>query len=370
MVKNFAAILLITVCLFLVCDFILSHIGLTPDYVFKMRFNQDIRGIEHPVYHHDLKHNLDIIDVWGSIQYRLCTNTFGFKVSCDRNKETRKDFDIAFIGDSFTESIGMTYEDSFVGLYARNNPDVEVVNLGVASYSPSIYFKKIELLLNKGFTFKHVVVLPDISDIRDEALWYDIDEKKGVIIDNIVRKSYEEYNKQKKRENIFHNILMDNFMFTWHINCRLYDYFTDDGTKYKLVKDVVKNQDAAWTRGMDSPYFDKEAILAGIAKNLEYMGKLKHLLDKHNIKMTIVVYPWSAQLFFEDEFHLGMQIWKDFCIKEDCYNFIDTNQFFFDAVRKTSRIDTINKYYIYGDVHFNIEGNKALFAIINEHFKP
>jgi len=369
-------------------DFILSYLGFNPNKKSTPQFT--VPGIAHPVYHHDLKKNLDIFAYWGPLKYRLCTNQFGFKVSCNNAKETRKDFDVAFIGDSFTEAIGMTYEDSFVGLYAQKHSGIAVANFGVVSYSPSIYWKKIEFLLQNGFTFKHLVVLPDISDIRDEALFYIIDERSESIVDNIYKKqSFIENENEKysasenetrntneeensRNKNFFHTILMKYFKFTWYINCMFYDYITieTDEAIFNTFAYVIEMPDSEWTRSIDSSYFGKGGVLNGIQKNLEYMRNLKQLLDKHNIKMTIVVYPWPAQLFFEDREHLGMQIWKDFCIKEGCHNFIDANPFFFDEIQKSSKLQVIKKYYIPGDFHFNKKGNKTMFEIINTHFKP
>jgi hypothetical protein len=111
---------------------------------------------------------------------------------------------------------------------------------------------------------------------------------------------------------------MKHFTFTWYINCWIYEYLTDDGTGYKVIKDAADYEGAAWTRYTDAPYFGKDGVLDGIRKNLEYMRKLKQLLDAHNIKMTVVVYPWPTQLFYEDKSHLGVQIWQDFCTRENC----------------------------------------------------
>ena len=368
LIKNSVLIVFITILLFLACDFILSHIGLNPNYVFKRSIDNEAVGMKHPVYHHDLKQNLDMIDIWGSVKYRLCTNEFGFKVSCNSERESRKNFDFAFIGDSFTESIGTTFEDSFVGLFAQNHPDIAVVNFGVRGYSPSIYFKKIEFLLNSGFTFKHLIVLPDISDIHDEAVNYAYDNTG--IFSNIVNKNKDNTNKiiSYIDKNSVHNVLMQYFKFTWYMNCIIYDYF-DDNAKEKALKKDLERTPAEWTRNIDSQHYGKAGVSGGIRRCLEYTRRLKQLLDKRNIKMTIVVYPWPTQLFFEDREHLGMQIWKDFCIKEDCHNFIDANQFFFDEIQKSSKMEVIEKYYIRGDSHFNEEGNRAMFEIINSYFK-
>ena len=49
----------------------------------------------------------------------------------------------AFLGDSFTEGLGLNYSDTFAGMlsdYSR----YEIINMGVTSYSPIIYWNKIK----------------------------------------------------------------------------------------------------------------------------------------------------------------------------------------------------------------------------------
>ena len=130
--------------------------------------------VSHDIYHHDLGKNIfKITQNWGELNYELCTNGFGFKSSCD-NTIDNKDFDIVFIGDSFTEGIGLDYEDTFVGLFADSYPELRVANMGVSSYSPSIYRSKIQYYLEKEkMIFDHVFIFIDISDIQDEAIKYE-----------------------------------------------------------------------------------------------------------------------------------------------------------------------------------------------------
>ena len=59
---------------------------------------------------------------------------------------------------------------------------IEVLNAGVSSYSPIIYFKKIEYLIDKGFEFDELIVFIDISDIEDEATIYRSDKAKVIKI--------------------------------------------------------------------------------------------------------------------------------------------------------------------------------------------
>lgn len=95
-----------------------------------------------------------MVDKWGPLKYRLCTDANGFKASCHAKSSDDKNFDIAFIGDSFTEGIGLPYEETFVGVIAQNMPTLKIANLGVSSYSPSIYLSKVKYLLDHGFFLK------------------------------------------------------------------------------------------------------------------------------------------------------------------------------------------------------------------------
>ncbi len=51
-----------------------------------------------------------------------------------------KNFDVAFMGDSFVEG-GLEYEKTFVGIF-EDNTNLSVANLGVISYAPKIYLSK------------------------------------------------------------------------------------------------------------------------------------------------------------------------------------------------------------------------------------
>ena len=62
-------------------------------------------------FHHGLLKNFSGIGVSGGMKYNICTNSEGFRKSCNKANEDLKDvFDYVFIGDSFTEGIGIDYE--------------------------------------------------------------------------------------------------------------------------------------------------------------------------------------------------------------------------------------------------------------------
>ncbi len=117
--------------------------------------------ISDPVFHHAFVASYDGIGMWGAENYRVCTNLHGFKRSCNAPAYDGKDYDIAFIGDSFTEGIGLSYEDTFVGKIAAALSSLKIANLGVSSYAPSIYLSKLNKLLNDGFVVPFPFSYPD-----------------------------------------------------------------------------------------------------------------------------------------------------------------------------------------------------------------
>ena len=50
---------------------------------------------------------------------------------------------------------------------------------------------------------------------------------------------------------------------------------------------------------------------------LKYMDMLKKTLDKNNIEMTIAVYPWPSQVYYEDLDSIHVRIWKNWSNKNN-----------------------------------------------------
>ena len=81
-----------------------------------------------------------------------------------------------FLGDFFTEGVGIPYEQTFVGIIRdrirRAGGDVEVLNGGVASHSPRLYLLHLQdLIERRGAKFDEIVVFIDVSDIMDEIVY-------------------------------------------------------------------------------------------------------------------------------------------------------------------------------------------------------
>ena len=167
----------ITVALFLLIDLLMGSWLLS---ITKGELPKDKFRAPHPVYHHTLIPNYEGIGYWGPGTYHVCTNGSAFKDSCSKVGVVEKSFDIAFMGDSFTEGVGMPYEQTFVGMIAAKHPDLKIANLGVVSYAPQIYLTKLRELYAQGYQFKKVIVFIDIGDVQDEALTYEMVDGKVI----------------------------------------------------------------------------------------------------------------------------------------------------------------------------------------------
>jgi hypothetical protein len=77
----------------------------------------EIYGVQHSKFHHHLKENISIDDLFNNQKYTIKTNSLGF-----RDKEIREidyqniDKRLVLIGDSFTFGVLLNYEDTFAGI--------------------------------------------------------------------------------------------------------------------------------------------------------------------------------------------------------------------------------------------------------------
>lgn len=125
-----------------------------------------------PYEHHPYRAYVETTDVYGR---RLFTNSIGWKdsrphrkVEIDPSPKRR----IVFLGDSFTEGLGLPQEQTFSfdveQRLNRGGGRFEVLNGGRVSYSPLLEYMRLKKLLAEGYRVDTVVLLPDLSDVQDE----------------------------------------------------------------------------------------------------------------------------------------------------------------------------------------------------------
>src|SRR5262245_54753458 len=127
-------------------------------------------------HHHDIIPGIETPRVWGRIIYPWTADKYGLRTGTCAPGDAEKAWPAIFvIGDSFVEALGSTYEQSFAGLMACDaaRQQKAVYNLGVSSYSPIIYWKKVKAAAEKvGRKPSEVYVFLDLSDIDDDANVY------------------------------------------------------------------------------------------------------------------------------------------------------------------------------------------------------
>ena len=320
------------------------------------KFHERNYRIKHNIYHHTLAANVDTKGIWGKKKYKICTDEHGFKSNCLQRNSSGTDFDIAFIGDSFTEAIGIEFKDSFVGLFAEMNPNLKIVNLAVSSYSPSIYYAKVKNILESGIYFDHLVVFVDISDIFDEAVSYKLID--NIVTDNVNLVGIRKKQKFKKTKNFFiKNLSLTTYLYR----------FIKNISNYKSTS-VFSRKKSKWTYDTNITDYGKGGPSVGIKLAINHMIKLDELLKSKNIKLSVGVYPWPAQLMHDDLiFNKHVEMWKNFCIHR-CLNFINTFPYFEQKVKKLGVLKVYKQYYLDEDIHYNKEGNKFVFQILNDQW--
>jgi hypothetical protein len=326
----------ITLGLFLLLDFvagaaILGQLSQLRDLDARFR-------VGHDVYHHTLRPNYDGPAAWGShTTHRLCTNEYGFKIPCAQHGPAPKSYDMAFIGDSYTEGVGLPYEDTFVGRIAAQLPDKSIVNLGVVSYAPSIYLAKIRYLLDQGFRFKQVMVYVDISDIQDEAAFYRYDAETGAVLDmdpNDPDGSLAVPRLKRWIKRVF-PLTFQAYWWTAELTgANRFDYTTR----------------SLWTIDIDAKGYGAMGAAASVDKSVRLMTELHALLKQHGIGMSVGIYPWPRTLRHDHVDSRQVKVWQSFC-EQRCEYFFNSFPSFFRAAQDMGTERVIEALFIPGDSH-------------------
>jgi hypothetical protein len=329
--------------------------------------NRRAARVADPVYDHGFAANFDGQDLWGELRYRLMTNSLGFKDGSVRDvplKSTSRR--VLLIGDSFGEAIGMSFADSFAGMlhqagHARGDK-IEFLNASVASYSPSIYYKKIKYLLERGLQFDEVVVFSDTSDVTDEATSYfciDDDPKYRAHCSPGEGSQQRESSVLKKPD-----FFLAHFVVTNRV--RIYIKRTVQSWLGNRRRSI--NTDHArigWVfPGLDVTKDTQPlGVDGGIARSSQNMAALSDLLASRKIPLTIVVYPWAQQIAQGDRDSRQVSLWRDFCATR-CKAFINLYPALFSAADADK--DWYEHLYILGDDHFSAAGNRFVFQQVEK----
>lgn len=323
-----------------------------------------------PVRHHAFRPNCKSTERWGGHSYEVFTNDLGLRDErITRVPLTDSRPRVLFLGDSYTEALGVDWRDSYVGRIANRFPQYDFLNGGVESYSPSNYLNVTRQLLAAGVEFDEVIVFIDISDTQDEAAYYrDLDASGAVT--GPARKQ-----------------MLDTWYTTLRMRTRKYLLLTNyvlEVAERSLVRhgyyhlatelngNVFDMERSAWTYRMVSDNLPMVAgyaplgVEGGIAREKAKMSTLYEELEKRNIPVSVVVYPWPAQVVHDTADSRQVAIWREWCAGR-CKRFISLFPSFLAVRDRCPRSEPGCWYlsqFIFGDTHYSAAGNNLVASVV------
>lgn len=321
----------------------------------------------HPVYHHDLLPNTASTARWGNAQYPMFTNSLGFRDRSTRtiSRESSKRR-ILLIGDSFTEGLGLPYEDTFAGILdARLEKfDIEVLNAAVVSYSPKLYYLKVRYLLEEHkLDFDDLFVFIDISDVQNELSYEQFEPLQFPLL----AKLRFDLKKFLRKTSFFFYVLTnasrgkEDSPFPGELRADgLFPCLAGIDDELIHDEDFLRSL-SLWT--VDRTIYERFGK-RGLLLAKDNMQRLVDLCKKHNISLTIAVYPWPEQIYRRDLESIQVRFWRKFCLDND----IDFINLFPEFIKKEMDYrDVVYRYFILGDEHWNAAGHRLVADRVFEH---
>lgn len=331
----------------------------------------------HPIYHHTFRPNQTQRESGKLGDYIVHTNSLGFKDQRQRKilqgSEKRR---IVFIGDSFTEGVMLDYEDTFVGVIAKHvgTEKFDILNAGRSSYSPVLYWLKIQDLVNRvNLDIDEVFVFIDSSDAYDEVYTYrkfkDAGYKKPITtgVGEIQQSEIKNANPVEKKVDYIYllkSLLYEHTTLIYLVANQIHDLLGFKDSRHSITPSFATTEKANWTH--DDALSEKFGA-EGMSEMFKYMELLAVFLKEKDIQLRVFVYPWAAHIWWEDLATSYTQAWRSFCDRNDA-RFYNLFPYFVDPdLSRTQKLERINQWFIPGDVHYSKRGNRRLArAVISE----
>jgi hypothetical protein len=305
----------------------------------------------HGPLNHEFKPNLNVVRGWGPVRFPFATDQYGLRVGkcAADNPAAEKDNTVFVVGDSFAEGISLPYEESFAGLLACafRERGMAVRNLGTSTYSPIIYWRKVEKVAQQlRIKPKEIILFLDLSDILNEAHDYIEVDGKVTTAPRPFKQRFKEY--------------LHRHFSTVALAIAVRDQYLRDPT---APSSGLNDHRAMWTMNKDQYEDWGKRGLELAAGNLE---KIVKRCAEWGCRFTLVVYPWPDQVMRNDKDSIQVRYWRDWAAKQNV-RFIEI---FTPLLKDGSGIDTVARYYIGGDFHFNKEGSRVVFDTVWKAVDP
>jgi len=320
-------------------------------------------------YHHDFRPMASWYDTWGYKKPKIFTNSEGFKDKSKRKINFKKE-NILFIGDSFTEGVGLPYEESFVGIIDQKilekNKQILVLNAGVQSYSPAVYLSKLNHILNiRKLPINKVFVVMANGDINDDLYRYkDVNEKYIV--------THEDYKQNQVLINII-NFYKSNTL-TYQFITRITpikpivkswfkkkEYTFDEAESY-----LLKNTSNEEILNILNSFYDHQYLLdnnalndwglEGLKKSKKYLEKLIYLCKQKKINVTLIVMEEAVVFLNSVNIDFYKNYWRKVAINNNI-NFIYLEDYHSSY---NDKFEAYRNLFFIRDNHWNEKGNQMV----------
>ena len=381
--------------LYLIASFLLIDLLLSQLFLLKILENDILNAhkesfenrIFNKDYNYTFKKQVKFKSQYEGNIYTISTNDLGFRDDDILPLDRDKLYSIV-IGDSFVEGVGLEYKDTIVGILNQNleSDSFKFLNAGVASYSSYIYLKKIKQIINgnNDLNIKDVIVFLDKSDISDDEaylnkpLFFKNKYPKGKFIFQRKVDFYKDlkdlsfwrfYTKQTvsgkiikvitdKIENFFSN-LKKRVLISKKLNK---NFFEVNNLEIKAIKSVNSTQRI--TNWYKNELWEKRGK-KNIQFALDNIQELKIFLNKKNVNLIVVLYPWPFEI---DDKEIRKK-YLEFIVPS--LDEINVNKLvIYQDFLKGNIYENISENYLYNDIHFNKNGNKIitnnLISFINQ----
>lgn len=311
----------------------------------------------HPVYDHGYRENFQWIDKYGPLQTPFFSNSLGFRDSKIREVSLKsQDPRLLLIGDSYCEGVGIPWEKTFAGILEEKlKPQgIEVLNAGVMSYTPILEKIKIRYLLEKqGLEFDRVVLLLDLSDIKDELFYEEDDQGRARLIPYGPFASQAGWGTWVEDFSEFcENTVEPNFVLIGALARNLKIEIRKAARK-ELGKRGAFTTLPEWIQYWETEDPPKKEIAdRGIQKLKATLDDLVSYLQEKKIPLTLVIFPREEYSMKGSSETKVQKIWRDWSAKRG----VDLVDLF-----PAFSVPDASRYYIPGDGHWD-EAGHALVA--------
>jgi hypothetical protein len=329
----------------------------------------------HPYYHHGLIPDREAVAKWGDGEaHPVFTNSLGLLDEAPREVSLASEkHRIVFLGDSYTEGIGVPFPQTFVGRLARevDRDRVEILNAAVLSYCPKLYHLKTRYLVEQmGLEFDELYVFIDISDIQDEVLYGDFRPRPPTRLAALAAAGRRFLLRTSFVYGTLEPLLRQRRIAERRsrYQARLYppwlDYFWLDDIDEQAYADpdFVKIRDG-WT--LSAELYGSRWVRQGLASALGAMDALARYCDERGIRLTIAVYPWTTQVRARDRDSVQVKIWREFSERVGA-DFIDL---FPALITELPYPEFESRYILPGDAHWNAAGHALVAAEVGRHLR-